>query len=351
MLAIWARHNTDKFYSYRLSRTATPSSPADWEDERRIPDTGAGMTYANPVQIGDKIFDFARNFNFNPTLFTSTNGGADWSAPQHFIQTGRGGSIRPYVKIGTRNERIDFLYTDGHPRDVANSLYHLYFESDALRQSDGKVVKEFAGLPLRHDNGERGSVIYQYSDAPQSDPNQWIPTGRAWCWEIVTTSNPRPVCVFTVQRDRVTGTNWSDDRIYYYYARWTGTNWQKRLIANAGCPLYDYEDDYAGGICLDPENPDLLYLSSNAAEPFAIADPARVPLRENNRYELWRGVTTDAGLTFTWQPVTTNSAKDNLRPYVPRGQRGPSAVIWFRGVYRTWTSWDCEVVGIFPPNR
>lgn len=354
MLAIWSRHNTDKFFSYRLSKNPRPVSPADWGEEQRSPDTGAGMTYANPIELSaedGRVYDFARNLNFNPTVFISTKGGSDWWAPKALIQTGNG-SIRPYVKYASDGRsRIDFLYTDGHPRDVTNSLYHLYYEGGGLRRTDGSLVKRFAEIPLRHDAGERGSVIYEYHATPQTDPNQWIPTGRAWCWEIVPATNGRPICVFTVQRDYVTGTNWTDDRIYYYYGRWTGTNWQKRMIANAGRPLYRAEDDYAGGICMDPENPDVLYLSSNAAEPFKLNDPEHVSLSANARYELWRGETRDGGLTFVWTAVTANSAKDNLRPYIPRGQKSAPIVMWFRGTYRAYTDYDCEVVGLFQPPK
>src|SRR6185295_8652059 len=212
-----------------------------------------------------------------------TNGGTNWSAPQLFIKTGTG-NIRPYVKYSSDYiSRIEFLYTDGHPRDVANSLYHLYYENGAFYKTDGTFVTNFANLPLLHDQGVRGSVIYQYDPTPSTDPNDHIETGRAWCWEVVRPTNANPVCLFTVQRDLVTGTNWFDDRIYYYYARWTGSAWQKRFIAQAGRPLYSAEDDYAGGICADPQNPNVIYISSNAQDPLNLdlAEGANEALRAN----------------------------------------------------------------------
>jgi hypothetical protein len=350
MLAIYARHGTDQFFAYRLSTSTNPISPTNWSAEQTIAPTGAGLTYANPFQLSaesGRVYDFSRDLNFNPTVFTSANGGVTWSTPQLFIKTGTG-SIRPYVKYcSDYNQRIDFLYTDGHPRDVTNSLYHLYYQNGSFFKTDGTFVKSFTNLPVLHDSGERGSVIYQYSDANTSDPNDHIPTGRAWCWETAYQTNGWPVCVFTVQRDNVTGTNWFDDRIYYYYARWTGTNWQKRFIAQAGRPLFNPEDDYAGGICVDPANPNVIYISSNASDPFNLADTTNITLRANQRYEIWRGLTTNGGLSFTWMAITTNSAKDNLRPYIPRGQTGTPVVIWFRGTYTTYTSYNCEIVGLF----
>jgi hypothetical protein len=352
LLAVYSRHLADQYFSYRTSTSTNPVTPAGWNSELSIAASGASMTYANPFQLaveGGKIFNFCRNQNFNPTVFTSTDGGTNWSAPQLFIQTGTGGSIRPYVKYSSNGtNRIDFLYTDGHPRDVANSLYHLFYTNSAFYKTDGTLVKDFSALPILHDSGERGSVIYQYSAAAQSDPNEWIPTGRAWCWETASQTNGAPVCVFTVQRDNVTGpTNGTDDRIYYYYARWTGASWQKRFIAQAGRPLYGAEDDYAGGICVDPAEPNIIYISSNAQNPFNLADTTNVTLSASQRYELWRGVTSDGGLTFAWSPITSNSAVDNLRPYIPRRNGGERCVLWFRGSYATYSSYACSIVGLF----
>lgn len=351
LLAIYSRHLEDQYFAYRVSNTSDPDTPSEWNAEQSIPNSGASMTYANPFQLSaesGKIYNFCRNLNFNPTIYTSSTGGSTWSTAQPFIQTG-GGGVRPYLKYASNStNRIDFLYTDGHPRDVNNSLYHMYYDGGSFYKTDGTLVKSYANLPILHDSGERGSVIYQYSAAAQTDPNEWIPTGRAWCWETAYQADGKPVCVFTVQRDLVTGsTSGIDDRIYYYYARWTGTAWQKRFIAHAGRPLYVAEDDYAGGICVDPQNPNVIYISSNAQDPFNLADTTNIPLRANSRYELWRGVTSDGGLTFTWTQITSDSAADNLRPYIPRRNGGEESLIWFRGTYTTYENYSTSIVGLF----
>ncbi len=348
MLAIYARHGTANTFSYRLSLTADPVNSMLWGPEQTSASTGVGVTYSNPYQLAaeaGKVYNFCRDLNFNPTVLTSTDSGNSWSAPQLMIKTGTG-STRPYVKYCSDYfGRIDFLYTDGHPRDVNNSLYHMFYQGGALYQTDGTFLKSFGSLPLLHDSGERGTVIYQYSAADTSDFNDHIPTGRAWCWETVYQTNGNPVCVFTVQRDFVTGSSGTDDRIYYYYARWTGTNWQKRFIAQAGRPLYDPEDDYAGGIALDPDDPNVIYISSDAASPFNLTTITNVPLGAH--FELYKGVTTNGGLSFSWTTMTTNSAVDNFRPYVPRNRQGKSALLWFRGSYPTFTSFSTAVVGLF----
>jgi len=348
MLAIYSRHQSDQYFAYRLSTGTNPVTAVDWGAEQRIAATGASMTYANPFQLSSengRVYDFCRNLNYNPTVFTSTNGGATWSTPEILIQTGTG-STRPYVKYcSDYNQRIDFLYTDAHPDNDPTSLYDLYYQNGAFYQTDGTFVKSYANLPILHDSGERGSVIYQYSDAAQSDPNEWIPTGRAWCWEIAYQTNGAPFCVFQVKVDNVTGTSWSDARIYYYYARWTGTNWQKQFIAQAGRPLYNGQPDYGGGICLDPLDPNTIYISTDAANPFDLTTTTNVPLGAN--YQIWKGVTADGGLTFTWQAITGNSTVDNLRPYIPRRFGGEPCVLWFRGTYTSYTSFNTAIVGLF----
>lgn len=149
---------------------------------------------------------------------------------------------------------------------------------------------------------------------------------------------------FTVQKDNVTGSGWSNDRIYYYYARWTGATWQKRFIAHAGRPLYSAEDDYAGGMCIDPENPNVVYISTNAANPFDLSSTTNVPLNANSRYEIWRGTTSDGGLTFTWEAITENSSADNIRPFVPKNHGKKESVLWLKGVYSTYRNYSMKVV-------
>lgn len=348
MLAIYARHQSDQYFAYRLSTSTNPVTASDWGAEQRIAPTGASMTYANPFQLASengRVYDFCRNLNYNPTVFTSTNGGATWSAPQILIQTGTGGT-RPYVKYcSDYQQRIDFLYTDAHPDNQPTSLYDLYYQNGNFYRTDGTFVKSYANLPILHDSGERGSVVYQYNTNAQSDANQWIPYARAWCWEIGYQTNGDPVCVFQVKLDDVTGPNWDDARIYYYYARWTGTNWQKRFIAQAGRPLYNGQPDYGGGICLDPQDPNTIYLSTDAANAFDLTTITNVPLGAH--YQLWKGITADGGLTFGWQPVTGDSTVDNLRPYIPRRFGGEPCVLWFRGTYTSYTAFNTRIVGLF----
>ncbi len=349
LLLLYSKHHTEAVAYQRTSTIPLPSKDTDWGPEIARP-AQARNTYANTYLLSaedNTLYNFHRCINFNPSLEISTDDAATWSESRQFLGTGSGG-VRPYPRYTANGkDRIDLIYTDGHPRDIRNSVYHLFYQKGALHQTDGTVIDQLANIPLDHDGGQRGSVIYSYSDADWAEgdgPDQWIPSGRGWTWDVHYGKDGHPVCVFQVQKDDVTGKGWENDRIYYYYARWTGTEWQRRFIAHAGRPLYAAEDDYGGGMCLDPEDPNVVYISTNAADPFALGDLTKVPLADKARYEIHRGVTTDGGLTFTWTPVTENSQADNLRPIVPMNHGHSELLVWFSGAYTTYTKFSTRVL-------
>src|SRR6266496_3797539 len=64
LLAIYARHGTDQFFTYRISSTTNPATSADWGPGQTIPATGAGLTYSNPYQLSSEnglIYNFVRD--------------------------------------------------------------------------------------------------------------------------------------------------------------------------------------------------------------------------------------------------------------------------------------------------
>ncbi|MEY4489440.1 MAG: hypothetical protein RIQ79_1948, partial [Verrucomicrobiota bacterium] len=275
LLALYSKHVAGAVFYQRTSTVAQPATSADWGAEitRTVP---ASNTYANTYRLtgeSNALYNFHRCINYNPTLTISTDNGATWGTSRQLLGTGTG-STRPYPRYTSNGvDRIDAIYTDGHPRDVANSVYHMYYKNGGLYKTDGTLIAPLANIPLDHDAGQRGNVIYQYSDAAWGagqGPDDWIPAARGWTWDVVYDRAANPVCVFQAQVG--TDATWSTSRIYYYYARWTGTEWQKRFIAQAGRGIYAAESDYGGGMCLDPEDPRIVYISTNAASPFALGD-------------------------------------------------------------------------------
>lgn len=349
LLAVYSKHGSASQFYYRTSTNDSPASLADWGAEN-IKATPAGNTYANTFRLtgnnageNNTIYNFSRCINYNPCLTLSSNNGASWGDVTQVINVGTGGT-RPYPRyVSDRVGRIDMIYTDGHPRNENNSIYHLFYQNQSFRKTDGTLIKMLANLPIQHgivsdpNSGEKGAVVYQYNAA-------W---GRGWTWDVHYGVGGHPICAYQTQRDDVTGSGWNHDRIYYHYARWTGTSWQSTFIAHGGRGLYSAEDDYGGGMALDPEDPRVVYVSSNAANPFSLDNLNNVPLATNERYEIYRGITLDGGLTFRWTPITQNSVDDNLRPIVPENHGLARHLLWMQGTYTSYTSYNTKVMGIF----
>lgn len=358
ILAIYARHHQDFFYFYRISRNTEPRRPEDWGPEEQL-STPDKVTYSNAYRLrkeGNRVYNFFRGVNFNPGIAISDDNGKTWADPVHLFKTGEN-NVRPYTRYASNGEdRIDVIYTDGHPRDLTNSIYHFYYKEGGVYRTDGSLIRRFEDLPFDHDGGERGTVIYPYRESEYQageGPEDYLPFGRGWVWDIHYGADGHPVCVYqALPVPSESGGEhlpaWPDSRIHYYYGRWTGSEWETHCIAHAGRGLYEVENFYAGGISLDPEDPRVVYFSSNARQPFEqLGEQEDIPLNPKDRYELWRGVTEDGGRTFAWEALTEDSAVDNLRPIVPLGHGFDRHVLWFRGHYPTFKSYDCEVVGIF----
>jgi len=349
LLVMYSKHLGGSQFYQRTSLVSSPSTNADWGPEITVAMPN-NHTYSNAYLLtgeNNAIYNFSRCINFNPTLTKSLDNGVTWETPQQLIEVGSN-NVRPYPRYcSNHTDRIDLIYTDGHPRDVDNSIYHMFYRAGSLYKTDGTLVDTLANLPLDHEGGQRGSVIYQFSNAAWGagqGPDNWIPGARGWTWDVHYGADGNPVCVFQVQ----TGTDatWATSRIYYYFARWNGTAWERKFIAQGGRGIYAAESDYGGGMCIDPSHPNVIYISSNAANPFSLADVSNVPLRTNARYELYRGVTNDGGQTFTWEQLTTNSESDNLRPIVPENHGYDRALLWFNGTYNSYTSFDTRVLAV-----
>jgi hypothetical protein len=132
------------------------------------------------------------------------------------------------------------------------------------------------------------------------------------------------------------------DDMRYRYARWDGTAWRDHQLAYAGTRLYSGEDDYTGLAVLDPTDPTIVYISTNAnpttgAPLMSTADGKR-------HWEILRGNTTNAGDSWQWTPVTMNSTLDNLRPIVVSDGGARKVLLWLRGTYRAYTDYQQQVL-------
>ena len=338
LLAVWSGHGTDHRILSRVSRR--PGDATAWGDERVfVPSASSSVTYSNlhrlPGERG-RIYNFFRGLDnrFKPSVAWSDDEGGSWTAGGVVIDVPAAFRHRPYVKYASDGrDTIHLAYTEGHPRNFDNSVYHVAYRDGALRRSDGTVLRPLAeGLR----DPVEGTRIFQ-GDA----------RNVAWVVDLELDARGRPFVAYSVQKDSAglpPGEGGADHR--YRLAAWTGAEWRDQEIAFAGTRLYAGEDDYTGGVALVPGDPARVFVSTDA-DP-ATGAPLVSAADGKRHWEVFRGTTADGGRTWRWQAVTRDSTADNLRPIVPRAHGGEELLLWLRGRYRSYTDYDLEVVGLLP---
>jgi hypothetical protein len=222
------------------------------------------------------------------------------------------------------------VYTEGHPRNYDNSVYHIVYEDGQLRTSDGAPI---APLSEGLSSPDQGTRIFQ-GDADHV----------AWVTDLRLDDRGNPVAVFSVQVGSaglpVGQGGWNHQ---YRYARWNGFAWEHHDMAPAGSRLYPREDDYTGLAAIDPTDVNVVYISTNAYP--TTGDPLWSRSDGKRHWEIYRGETLDGGRSWRWTPVTSDSTVDNLRPVVAAGG-GRKVLLWLRGTYRTYTDYDLDVMAL-----
>lgn len=329
ILAMYATHGGDVYARYRM--TTNPGDTSSWQTEQ-VYTAAAGVTYTNLFRLSSTgiTYDFYRGENYNPNVLISSNDGSSWSYGGRLIRIGTGGT-RPYVKYASNNvDKIWFTYTDGHPRDIGdNNIYVAYLQGTNIYNAYGVDIGNLSSAEGIAPSA--GTMVY---DAP-SDGSQ-----RGWTSDIQIDSNGYPVLGYT---SRV-----SNDDHRYHYARFNGTTWTNYEIAYAGQCLYTAENDYTGLITLDPQNPNVVYISSNA-HPVS-GSPLISSADGLRHWEIFRGTTADGGASWAWDYITKNSTVDNIRPIVPIWDDPQTILLWMRGTYYTYTSYNTQIVGMFDPE-
>jgi hypothetical protein len=282
---------------YRISQR--PGGVTRWGREHTVPTNtfgGLGYTYPTPVWARYRLYVFWRGGDWQPTYSTTTMSFDRWTRAQTLL---RGmPHERPYVKYDHYGDAIRFAYTAAHPTRKATDLYFGELRGWAVRRADGTPFRSRHHLPFVYTRGER---IYS-----------WRTDGRAWVWDIAHDSDGNPVIVYAVIRNKYNHA--------YRYARWTGTRWLDHRITYAG-PHIDQAPGYSGGVTLDHNDPNVVYLSRMI----------------DGHFEISRWETRDDGRTWMASiAVTSKSEGANMRPFVPLGTTGDLALMWLWGHYEGW---------------
>lgn len=345
-LAVYARHKTDDHTYWRISE---PHDPTRWGEEKvfdwsHLTD-GRHVTYSNLHEIDGRLYCFVRAINDDPCALVSDDHGETWTFEGKLFHREKVGYVNAYARYADGPDGLHVIATDHHPRDYDNSIHHGVLSGGRLHDStgralDGELFAEPApnqdllttiltagdvvgGARLTHAwtadlrvvDGVVGAVM-----TARADHSGW-PEGADVAPGAVRDAEGNDVPV-------------PDLRLLYARRAADGT-WAVHPLAAAGPGLLPHEQDYTGLATLDPYDADALVLST----PIDPRDGRPLAHRE-----LFRGRTDDGGAGWRWEPITEDSAVDNLRPILAPGDPAVEHLLWFRGEMRSSQHFDCEVV-------
>ncbi|GBE13217.1 hypothetical protein BMS3Abin13_01513 [bacterium BMS3Abin13] len=265
------------------------------------------------------LYLFWRGLGFKPNFSWSTDGGKSWTPGRIYVYPKKRTykNKRPYIKIATNGrDRLYFAFTDGHPRkEPQNSIYYACLYNGVFHKADGTPFCKLKDVPF---DVRQADVVY---DATKTGV-------KAWVLDVAADRQGRPGIVYVRFP--------SDTDHRYCYARWDGHRWVNHEIARGGgwfpqTPkgTTEREPNYSGGLVLDHDNPDIVYLS--------------IPV--NGVREIQKWTTHDLGATWTKVAVTASSQRDNVRPFAIR--HAPAAgphVLWMTlNHYTHYTDFDSEI--------
>ena len=341
VLAVYSRHAVERKVFFRRS---APNNPLEWgpiqafetpgKDGPRV--TGDNVTYSNLFRLSSgRIINFFRGPGYDPNYMVSDDDGQSWTYGGRLLR-GRDG-YGPYTKYAfdASSDTVHFVATEDHPRQFDNSLYHGYVRD---RLVYGTNRTELAPLAQGTETALRA---WDFTPIFRGDTDN-----VAWMVDLELGADKRPCVIFSVQKDGrglPRGEGGFDHR--YWFARWDGAAWQAHEIAYAGRRLYPREDDYTGLAAIDPQDTNVIYISTDAHPQ--TGEPLVSSADGQRHRELFRGTSGDGGATWQWTPITANSTVDNLRPIVPKWNDPRTALLWLRGSYSAnHGEWTTAVVAL-----
>lgn len=368
-LAMYANHgNTgglgDEFTRWR--RSVNPGDSTSWTAEQafnwfqQTPGVNLGgngdvanVSYHNLFYLSaeDKVYDVSRAFGQAPNIlrYDMQNNSVAWAG--QLADSSIGGYSTGYFKYASNGvDRIYFTHTETHPRNYNTSVYAGYIQNGQSFDMLGNLVD--ANI-FDNETAAGGSGVVpdvtQFTLVQQADP---LGAGynRLWTIDENLDAAGQPMALY-ISRWNPNGatsdggtTNPIDHRLHYAHWNPQSGQWEKHEVARMGNRLYRGSDvseqDYTGAAALVPGDPSTIYIST----PYDPRDASGGTFTTS--YEIYKGVTGDGGVNWSWTAITENSVVDNLRPIVPDPHGGDVSVLWFRGTYTTAHAIDAAVVGI-----
>ncbi|MEJ2647047.1 MAG: BNR-4 repeat-containing protein [Sedimentisphaerales bacterium] len=351
-LHVYAQHNGNDNSYYRISDY--PNDGASWSEEfyynwetiSGLAD-GSNTTYSNLHYLSaerngsGRLYNIVRQFQRSPNISYSDDWGLTWhyAGKLSVPYTGSSYSNGYYKFCSNGVNRIDFICTEHHPRDYNTSIYHGYIYDGKSWDSYGNLIDDNI-----FDEDAPGPEDFTpvFISSPEDRVNDSNEYHRAWTVELQIDSLGLPCLLFSTRYGTKVADNASGDADHrLFYARFDGSVWRYTELCKMGRGLHNNEQDYTGLGAIHPNDPNLIYVSTNF-------DPCdNTPLEH---HEIFRGQTPDNGLTWNWTQITLNSTEDNIRPAIPTWDPNHTAVFWTRGEYPGQENFDMMLVGMIEQN-
>jgi hypothetical protein len=222
-------------------------------------------------------------------------------------------------------------------------MYHGYIKNGKSYKSDGTLVD--ANI-----FDQSAPVITQFTEiftnGTVSPPGQT----NYRCWnddvQVYPDETVQAIIATRINNDSQGNDTAINPNHAFFFCRFDGTNWSATYLCQAGTKLYSSEADYVGLGSLHPNDPNTIFISTKY-DPRAVQPGVRDTNQPySNFHEIWKGMTTNHGASFSWIPITQNSLRDNLRPIVPSWDGYNTALLWFRCTYNSAQSIDGAPVGL-----
>ncbi|MDO4563420.1 MAG: glycoside hydrolase family 88 protein [Clostridia bacterium] len=322
VMIFYSEHTSNPYYHYKIS--AQPGDLTVLGEEKQISTSGYGnFTYPNPFIMSDQEGCFYlcwRGKNWHPTIakYTLPDANDNITTVINPTQIVQSSGARPYVKYQSNGkDKIYLTYTTGHPtNENPNWIYYSVLDINTMKLYDvtGGLLGDISSAPYRVNKTNYNSKLV-VDNASYRD----------WVWDITIAADGNPVIAMVRINAARTDHN-------YYYAKWTGSEWKKTFIANAGGAFHDgsptYERCYSAGMTIDHKNPNVLYVSQPVKGVFG------------EFYEIYRYVMNNDWEVESAEAITKNSRENNVRPYMIRGTDIDDTIslIWMSGKYYAWSS-------------
>ena len=335
-LAVYTAHNTEKYSYWRVFDGTNWGSDYVYDWNTQPGGADFNTTYSDPYYLSAeaRTYDFARGaLHGSPNMIISTNYGDTWAYGGVLCTNQNVGYVNGYFNYwGNGVDRIDFVCTEYHPRNYNTSIYHGYVSNGMSFKSDGTLVDGNIFNKLAPTTPDFTQVFAANTVQPPGQTNS-----RCWNFDVQRYDDGTIAILFKTRINDNPSFPSSDPNHAFFYARYDGSSWSSTYLCKAGKKMYGSEEDYTGLGALCPNDPNTIFVST----PIDPRNGSNLTV-----HEIFKGVTSDRGATWTWTPVTMNSVRDNYRPIVPAWDGNNMVVLWWRGTYTAAQNFDAAVVGI-----